>query len=73
MIESKRTAYGDYFVSSPVLASLENDRIFTIDIEGNPGQLIIREACDGYFSKALSKEELGALIEELKLIYEQMP
>jgi hypothetical protein len=75
MIDSKlikRGPYGESYVALPILSVLENDRVFTVDIETEPNKVIIREACDGYFSKALDKEQFGKLIEELKLVYDQL-
>lgn len=69
MVNSKLTWYGDSYVDLPILDELQADRVLSVDIESQPGFVVFREACDGYFSLALTKEQLAELIEELKTIH----
>lgn len=53
-----------------VLDGLDESQIVGFMVVG--GEMIIEECCDGYFRRRLSKEQVGRMIEELKVLHEQM-
>ena len=54
-------------VKDSVIDALDEARIFFIDLDG--GNFVIGEACDGYYRRSMTKEQLSKLIIELQAIH----
>ncbi len=54
-----------------MLAALEDHRIVDFELAGD--RVVVTEACDGYFRRALTKEQFTQLITELQALLEKMP
>ena len=53
-----------------ILEALKDQRI--VAFERKKGTLYATECCDHYFTRRLSKEQVGSLIGELQAIHERM-
>ena len=55
-----------------ILERLSIQRVLDVTLSTDKKTITFDEACDYYFDVDLNKEEFGLLIEELKILYEQM-
>jgi len=60
-----------WMADKPILHRLYDERVFSLGFLGD-GKLGVQENCDGYFCDELTVDEVTALIEELKMVRDEM-